>query len=86
MTSREDVQPVFEKALQVMESKEDVYGDAWRTCGESVCVSEVFRKANYIRVQRRNDRYTPDKLVEDLLDLINWSAFSIYLLEEEISK
>lgn len=83
MTAREDVEPIFEKALQLVEAKEDVYGDAWKTCGKGVCNPEVFRKANYIRVQWEKNRYTTDKYLEDLLDLMAWSAFSYWHVEKE---
>lgn len=83
MTTREDVEPIFQKALQLIESKEDVYGDAWKTCGTGVCIPEVFRKANYIRVQWEKGRYTTEKFMEDLLDLINWASYAYWLVEKE---
>lgn len=83
MTTRDDVEPIFQKALQLIENKEDVYGDAWKVCGKSVCIPEVFRKANYIRVQWEKDRYTTEKFMEDLLDLVNWAVYSYWHVERE---
>lgn len=83
MTTREDVELVFERVLRLIETKEDTYGDAWRACGGSVCISEVLDKAHYIRVQREKDRYTAERLMEDLLDLIAWASFSYYHVEQE---
>ena len=83
MTTREDVEPILQRALQLVDSKENVYGNAWKTCGKGVCVPEVFRKANYIRVQWEKNRYTTEKFLEDLLDLIAWASFSYYHIEKE---
>jgi hypothetical protein len=81
MASSDDVRPIFDIAVALLDEKEKLYGDAWKTNGKQVCISEVFRKANYIRVQWENKRITTEKLQEDLLDLMNWAAFA-YFSEE----
>lgn len=86
MSTREDVEPIFAKALQLVEAKEDDYGDAWKMQGKGVCIPEVFRKANYIRVQWEKGRYTTEKFMEDLLDLIAWASFSYYHIEQETKR
>lgn len=86
MSTREDVEPVFQKALQLIEKKEEDYGDAWKAQGKGVCVPEIFRKAKYIRVQWERGHYTPEKFMEDLLDLIAWAAFSHWHIEREVKE
>lgn len=81
MTGSKEVTHVFEEAKKLLDEKEAVYGDAWKTSGREACISQIFRKANYMRVQRKNGRVSTDKFLEDLLDLMNWCAFSYYLLE-----
>ena len=86
MACSEEVAHVFEKAKALLDEKEEVYGDAWKMSGRSVCIPEVFRKANYIRVQWEKNRTSTDKLKEDLLDLINWAVFAYHLECEEETK
>ena len=78
MTTREDVEPVFQKALAIMDEREEIYGDAWKTNGPSVCMAEVIRKSNYIRVQWEREKADTPKFAEDLLDLINWAAYAYW--------
>ncbi|KKL62531.1 hypothetical protein LCGC14_2184290 [marine sediment metagenome] len=83
MTAVEDVKYVFEKALALMDEREEMYGDAWKRNGKGICIPEVFRKANYIRVQWEKNLCSTDKFLEDILDLINYAAFSYHLVSEE---
>lgn len=86
MTCSEEVAHVFEKAKALLDKKEEDYGDAWKVNGRTVCIPEVFRKANYIRVRWEKGRGSSDKLMEDLLDLINWAVFAYHLECEGATK
>ena len=83
MAARQDIEPIFEKALKIIDDREDMYGDSWKASGKEVCIPEVFRKATYIRVQWERNKYTSEKFQEDLLDLMNWAAFALWHVEKE---
>ena len=86
MKASEEVGYVFEEAKALLDRQEPTYGDSWKQSGKGVCVPQVFRKANYMRVQYDNDRVTNEKFLEDLLDEMNWCAFSYHLIKEEMKK
>lgn len=84
MSTREDIAPIFEKALAIVDDRETLYGDLWKKSGKEVTIPEVFRKANYIKAQYEKGRYAGnEKFKEDLLDIMNWAAFSVWHLEQE---
>lgn len=84
MTTREDVKYVFEKALKLLDEKEEIYGDSWKVGSTNTRISQIFRKANIVRIQWEKQHSTPEKLKEDLLDIMNWAAFAYWHLEREI--
>ena len=86
MTALEEVGYVFEEAKKLLDIQEPNYGDSWKQNGLSVCMPQVFCKANYIRVQHESGRATTEKTREDLLDLMNWCAFSYHLITAEARK
>jgi len=86
MTTREDIEPVFKKALELIDLREEIYGDSWKTNGPTVCMAEVINKANYVRAQWERGKYETDKLAEDLLDLMNWAAYSYWHLNNKEAK
>lgn len=83
MKASEEVSSVYEKARVLLDEKEEMYGDSWRRVGTEVVLAQVFRKAQYLRIQSQNRTLFKKKFLEDLLDLMNWCAFSYILLEEE---
>ncbi len=83
MKASEEVKYVFDLALELLDKKEEVYGDSWKKCGKEVCIPETFRKSNYIRVQYEKGLGSTDKFLEDILDAICWHAFSYHLVNEE---
>ena len=84
MTTREELGSVYDKALEIVDKREEIYGDAWKEGGCSVCVPEVLRKASYIRAQWERGKSETPKFREDLLDLMNWSAIAYWhVLKEE---
>lgn len=78
MSAAEEVRPIFDKALALLEEREQVYGDSWRVCGAETCVNEIFRKQHYLEAQWKRGRSNTSKFLEDLLDTINWSAFAYW--------
>lgn len=78
MSTRENIEPVFQKALELIDLREEIYGDSWKTSGPTVCMAEVVRKGNYVRAQWERGKCDTEKFAEDLLDLINWSAYAYW--------
>lgn len=79
MSTRSNIQPVFEEALELLDSKETMYGNAWegRSCEQAM--QDLANKFNYI-----DARYEVGKDVkEDILDLINRAAFAYWHLKEQ---
>lgn len=83
MTTKQEIEPVFQKALNLVEEREETYGDAWKRNGREVCIAEVIRKANSIRAQWERGKCSTDKFAEDLLDLMNWSAYAYWHVTRE---
>ena len=76
------VEEVFTLAERLRDEKERLYGsESWRTLGLSGCLEAAVRKAVYLKVQVSNGGDVV-KIREDLLDLINWTAFSYCLVED----
>lgn len=74
---------VWEKATQLRTEKEKLYGaEAWRGLGIDGCLEAGARKATYLKAQRSNGLTDTEKFREDLLDMINWAAFTYCLVEE----
>ncbi len=86
MTTRSDIEPVFQKALVLTDTKEEVYGDSWKANGTNVCMAEVIRKANYVRAQWERGKCDTEKFAEDLLDLMNWAAYSYWHITQKAAK
>jgi hypothetical protein len=86
MTTESDISPIFKKALEVIKDREDMYGDSWKENGLDTCLGEIDRKAIYIKAQRSRGKYTSDKFKEDLLDLVNWSVFAYWHVENKEKK
>lgn len=82
MKSSDEVRGVFEKALAIVDEREEMYGDAWKRGGLDTCLPQVFRKADKLRVQHMNGLTNTDKFRKGVLNLINWCAFTYYHLEE----
>lgn len=82
-TASEVAEGIFADVLKLLERKQGEYGDAWKASGKEVCINEVFRKANYVRVQWQHGLYTTAKFREDLLDLLGWGALACSLIDEE---
>ena len=83
MKSSEEVRSVFEEALAIVDEREEMYGDAWKRGGLDISLPQLFRKADRLRVQHNNGFTHTPKFKEDVLDLINWAAFTYYHLEEK---
>ena len=78
-----EVESVFVLAKKLRDEKEELYDtDTWRSLGLSGCLEAAKRKAFYCVAQMSNGS-DDEKLREDLLDLINWSAFAYCLVENE---
>jgi len=74
---------VWERATQLRAEKEKLYGtEAWRGLGIDGCLEAGARKATYLKAQRSNGLTDTEKFREDLLDMINWAAFTYCLVEE----
>jgi len=77
-----EVEEVFVRAEKLRDEKEKLYGEgAWRSLGLSGCSEAAYRKALYFKAQMTNSGDV-NKIREDLLDLINWAAFSYCLVED----
>lgn len=74
LTSDELREEVFNKCLDLIDNREDQYGDHWRVEPESWYISNIERKYNGLMNQLRKvplDKIDP----EILLDLINYCGF-----------
>ena len=77
------VDDVFVLAEKLRDEKEKLYGEGtWRSLDLSGCLEAVNRKAIYLKAQMANEGVNTPKVREDLLDLINWAAFSYCLVED----
>ena len=77
------VEDVFVLAKVLRSEKEKLYGEGtWRSMGLSGCLEASNRKAVYLKAQMANVGVNTPKFREDLLDLINWAAFTYCLTEE----
>jgi len=84
VTARQDVEGVYAKAGELLDAREPIYGSSsWREAGFNVCFSSITRKAAGLKVQNEKGHTGTDRFKEDLLDLMNWCAFSYLHLEEE---
>ena len=83
MKSSDEVRYIYEKALAIVDEREEMYGDAWKRGGLDISLPQLFRKADRLRVQHNNGFTHTDKFKEDVLDLMNWAAFTYYHLEEK---
>ena len=76
------VNEVFVLAEKLRVEKEALYGkDSWRSLGLSGCLEATARKAIYLKAQMTHSK-DKSKVREDLLDLINWSAFTYCLTSD----
>jgi len=74
---------VWQLASQLRNEKEELYGkDSWRGLGFEGCSEAATRKAIYLKAQKTSGHSNDSKFAEDLLDLINWAAFTYCLVEE----
>jgi len=74
------VEDVFVLAKKLRDEKETLYGtNSWKSLGLSGCLEAANRKATYLKAQMANTGVDTPKFREDLLDLINWTAFSYCL-------
>ena len=83
MTTRQDVEPVFQKALDLIEEREATYGDSWKQEGGNLCIREAVRKAKYINHQFERKKSNTPKFMGDLLDLMAWASFCYWHLDQE---
>ena len=75
-----DVSEVFVLSELLRGEKEKLYGEgSWRELGLSGCLEAANRKAIYLKAQMANAGVNTPKFREDLLDLINWAAFTYCL-------
>ena len=75
-----EVNEVFALSKSLLDAKEKLYGeDSWRELGLSGCLEAANRKAIYLKAQMTNGQIDTPKFREDLLDLINWAAFTYCL-------
>jgi len=81
MSTASEIRYVQEEVANLLDAKEDEYGDAWKGCGLEVCLNEVFRKANYLKVRWERGRITTPKFREDMLDLLGWGSFVVYHID-----
>jgi hypothetical protein len=84
-TSAQEVSKVFEECLKLVESREPKYGLRWKNEPIGYQWGNIFRKAEGIRFQyeRGDFAYTDPHDREQLLDLINYTAFVIRRLNED---
>lgn len=83
MKSSDEVKYIFDRALGIMDEREEMYGDAWKRGGLDTCLPQVFRKADKLRVQHTNGLTSTDKFKKGILNLVNWCAFTYYHLEKD---
>lgn len=88
-SSRDQVWDVYAKAMQVFDSKNADYGDAWRTNGWRGNLSRIFEKTQRVRnLAWRPDPRVPavgdEQVLETLQDLLNTTAFAIINMVEEV--
>ena len=76
MTAAEEVKRIYDLAKGVLDEREPVYQDSWKKFGLDTCFENIPRKAEYLKVQKRNGKMDSPKFGEDLLDLMNWCAFT----------
>ena len=75
-----EVNDVFALAKKLRDEKEVLYGeDSWKKLGLSGCLEAANRKAVYLKAQMYHEGVNTPKFREDLLDLINWAAFTYCL-------
>ena len=75
-----EVKEVFALSEKLRDEKEEVYGKGtWRELGLSGCLEAANRKAIYLKAQMTTGSVNTPKFREDLLDLINWAAFTYCL-------
>lgn len=71
-----DISGVFSKALDLIDSRESMYGFRWREEPISQLYENVFRKADGVKFSVvRNHKGESSDILENLLDLINYTAF-----------
>jgi len=75
-----EVNEVFVLSKNLLDEKEKLYGEgSWRELGLSGCLEAANRKAIYLKAQMTTGSVNTPKFREDLLDLINWAAFTYCL-------
>lgn len=85
MGTTEQVAHVYDRAKDLMRSKEEVYEDSWRTEGIDGMVEDAFRKASGLKVMVKNGSFKKyhEKTLEDVLDLMNYGALLFQLVMED---
>jgi len=81
MNTRQSIEPIFQQALDLLEKRESLYGDSWRSSGGTACVRQMFEKIHQIDAYYHSHAAHPEHLPEDLLDLINLVAFVYWHIE-----
>jgi len=80
------VQEVFKLAGQVLDSKDEIYGESFESNGLGDMLVQVKRKATgIVNMLQSGSHATTQKqrFDEDMIDLINFTALALYLKWKE---
>ena len=81
--SVDELRPVMEKALKEVGERDTTYGDYWLREDREFLYQNIFRKSEGIRFLCRNGSINTPKGMEQLLDMIAYSAMVYRRLEIE---
>lgn len=79
----QELTKVFEKALNLADDRDCLYGERWKDEPIEALYENVFRKADGVKYMVRNGNGKNGKLLEHLLDVIDYSAMVFLRLEKE---
>jgi len=84
MSTATDLEPIFEEAKALLEERESLLGDSWRTKGNiRNAMSQIFRKQRYLESMFDNKKTDDPRFTEDLKDLMNWCAMALWFVKSE---
>jgi len=83
MSTSEDLTPIFKEAIGLLEEREPILGDSWKSKADiSNSVSQILRKARYLEAMYSNGKTGDVRFVEDLLDIMNWAAMTVWFVRK----
>jgi len=79
----QELTKAFEKALDLADDRNLLYGERWLEEPIEALYENVFRKADGVKYMVRNGNGHNGKLLEHLLDVIDYTAMVFLRLEKE---